>query len=143
MGSVRRFDERRSELKKYPQIEQRPPVLLYEDKRGRIWVGDHAGELMVYDKTTNSCVQYNLADKIIHKNHNKGLFHLSTIYQDKQGQMLFGLNRGLLSYKEAQQKWKLLSLREIGLDDDIEHILEDKTGRIWITSRSGIAVLEQ
>ena len=64
-----------------------------------------------------------------------------SVYEDRQGNMFFGTNdRGLIFFKEGQ--WDTLNI-----DDGLSHnsilgILEDNTGKLYLTADNGLNVID-
>jgi hypothetical protein len=145
-SGVLRFDERNHELRKYPQIGVPIANAMYEDRNGRIWLAE-GDNVLVYDKANNAIARYRLSDYISRtgeSDEDSGLpLMVLGIYQDRRRQMLFALSTGLLSFSETDAKWELFDLESIGLPLGVEHIMEDKSGRVWIATYSGIAILDK
>lgn len=116
-------------------------LLIYEDKAGRLWFADREN-IVVYDKTRDSIVTHKLG-RYLARPFEDLFIYLNAICQDEQGQMLFAMSGGLLCYDEARKNWVLISLRNIGLDDRINDIIKDRTGRIWIASNQGLVLLDR
>lgn len=156
LHGVVRFDPRKGEWTPYPDIGPYSTDYLYEDHAGRIWIGDTGSkkEVQVYDKSRGVVARYALGEHIPWAGEVEEITSLvHAIYQDRQGRMLFAVGRWLLSFSEATGKWEAFSAETIGMTylningevlpaGEIMNIMEDSQGRIWITGRSGIAVLE-
>lgn len=138
-GGIRRFDDQKKEWKMFPQIPM--AVDIFEDKLGRLWFGD-TFSVSVYNKTSDSIREFRFSDHFSDADCGDAYPGLNCIYQDKRGQMLFGHGCGLVRYDEAKEKWDLVSLADIGLANEVEDIVDDRDGRIWISTRSGLVVLD-
>lgn len=142
-SGIFRFDERRNEFKRLHQSKLAIALLVYEDQLGRIWFSD-SFSVELYNKKENATILFNILDQI-----GPGkLISVRAIYQDNRGQMFFGLNKGLLVFSEYENKWTYFNLKEFDSQDvfddiGVEHILEDKLKRVWLTTTAGILVLEK
>ncbi|MEK6301159.1 MAG: two-component regulator propeller domain-containing protein [Acidobacteriota bacterium] len=143
---VVRFDGRKNEWKGYPEAPDIFALSIYEDRKGRIWIGGADGNVCVYDKGLDVWTSYKLMDhlpKTANKNDFDGLA-TEALYQDRAGQMMFGTRQGLFTLREAENKWELNTSENSGLPDNwIHSISEDKSGRIWIGTGHGVAILHQ
>jgi ligand-binding sensor domain-containing protein len=142
-NGIIRYDERKNEFSKYPQIKLEAASLVYEDQQGCLWFSN-AYDVVVYDKKKNSGIFHRLSEHILPSQASS----INTIYQDKKGQILFGLNRGVLAYKESENKWEYFTLKELDTNEafdsiNIEQIMEDKSGKIWLTTTIGLVILNQ
>jgi ligand-binding sensor domain-containing protein len=119
---------------------------IYEDRKGRIWIARAHGNVCVYDKTLDIWTSYNLIDHLPATANKKDFADLRTaaIYQDRLGRLMFGGNRGLFIFDEAENRWELLTSKNSSLPHDwITSISEDKSGRIWIGAYHGVVIVEQ
>jgi ligand-binding sensor domain-containing protein len=139
VGGIVRYQKQQKEWKRFPEIKQNEHI--YEDKAGRLWFAD-SDYVSVYDKVRDSTKTFRLSDHISVDRCGDSFPGLNCLLQDKRGQMLFGHGCGLLCYSEATARWDLISLTDIGLENEVEDIMEDRLGRIWISTSSGLVVLE-
>ena len=67
---------------------------------------------------------------------------INAIFQDRDGRMMFGTNRGLFVMKETSEKPVVYTEANSALPfRDVRCIMGDKDGKIWIGGK-GIVVLE-
>jgi hypothetical protein len=83
VSGVARFDRKRNQWKRFPQIE--PKGQIYEDRSGRLWFSDFH-QICVYDKAKDSTKTFRLLEIIGDCGYSS---ELRRSYQDKRGQMLF------------------------------------------------------
>ena len=139
LSGVVRYQKQRDEWRRFSQIEQNEHI--YEDKIGRLWFADW-DYVSLYDKAKDSINTFRLSDHFSVDRCSDSFPGLNCLVQDRRGQVFFGHGCGLLCYAEASGRWDLISLTDIGLDNEVEDIIEDRTGRIWISTSGGLAVLE-
>lgn len=143
---VVRFDPNNNEWKSYPKAPNILANSIYEDRKGRIWLGGSHSDVCVYDKALGAWTKYKLVDhlpRLADKNDAARLV-IETIYQDQAGQMMFGTRLGLFTFGEAENKWELVTSRNSGLPTDwVTCISEDRSGRVWIGTSHGVVVLSE
>lgn len=145
VSGIVRYDKRKNEWRRFPQIE--PNFQIYEDKMGRIWFGDRQ-LVSVYDKGKDSVRNFRLSDYLPSDRCGYSPPALRCMYQDKRGQMLFGHACGLLCYSETSSSWNLVTFANLGISgydeesNEVNDIMEDKNGRIWVSISNAIVVLE-
>jgi hypothetical protein len=142
-NGIVKFDERKNKFIKFLQNELGVVSKIYEDQTGRIWFSD-GFDVAVYDKRKNTSILYTISNHLS----NPRSVSVTSIYQDKRRQIFIGLDKGLLVYKELENKWEYFNLKEIdsnqiGNEIRIEQIMEDKLGKIWVTTSSGIIILDK
>jgi hypothetical protein len=140
---ILRFDKRKEEFKRFPMNQLSLPTGVFEDKVGRLWFSN-VYSVAVYDKKKRASTFYEISDQTPPPR----IPRVNAIYQDHKGQILFGLNIGLLVFREAEKQWEYFSLKEIDTQDaseviTVSHIMEDRAGKIWLTTWAGIIVLEK
>ena len=91
-----RYDERKNEWKQYPDAPYIHASAIYEDRKGRIWIAGSDGDVCVYDKTANLWTSHNLTEHLptTAGKHDFDTLHITVIYQDRGGRMMFGTSRG-------------------------------------------------
>lgn len=116
---------------------------VYVDRTGRLWFWDSIGNASVYNKTTKSWTTYNILAKVTKAETQRDSFGIHAIYQDRNGQVFFGTEGGLVTLLENESKWVLWTQENSGLPDtEVTSILEDSVGRVWMGTGNGVVVLE-
>jgi ligand-binding sensor domain-containing protein len=152
-NGIIRFDERRPEWKLYSELTI-PGFLrhIYEDKKGRIWFANNQSHVYMHNKAKNSWTTIDLTEHLPPEPKNDlttitgagRVLDIKSLYEDKYGQIMFATSRGLLTYNEHENMWKLFTPENSGLPGKaITCIMEDRSGQIWIGTDKGIVVLEQ
>jgi ligand-binding sensor domain-containing protein len=143
------FNPRAREFKKYPLVGDAD--LIYEDPVGRMWFYTTVGEVVVYDRKTGSL----RSDKIWeHIPSPYGRYEGRTearargMFQDRRGRMVLAVDGGLLMLSQADNKWSFAAVKELGIEptgmsNGIRGATVDRSGRIWLITLNGIAVLGQ
>ncbi len=106
-----------------------------EDRKGNFWFGNYGSGAYYYN-----------GKSIQHFTDTEGLFHklITSVYEDKHGNIWFGANGGASSYDGTsfrnytmsgdteieERPGKSSSDGKIGANG-VNHIIEDKTGRVW------------
>ena len=138
VGGIVRYDKRRDEWKRFPQIKNISADVIYEDQQNRLWISE-GHDAVVYDSRTNATVEYILSG---HLPRNDRAYLLETIEQDKQGRLLFVYDEGILAYSEIGDKWDFCDIGSSGLGIRINHLIKDQAGRIWLSTESSLAMLD-
>src|SRR3569833_5515 len=137
-GGISVYD-RKSKLfsKPYPNLSSNYIAVLYPDNQQNIWVGEDQG-IDVINTKTNKITRY------VHqaKNPNSPVaYDINCITQDSRGLIWIGTKGGLSILNPKTGKF-------INLDDNknlpannIINILEDKKGRMWLSSSNGLACI--
>jgi hypothetical protein len=123
---------------------------IYRGRDGRIWFAGSLGHLYVYDKRTSLWTTLGLPTLLGEAaandaaNQDPGLTLAAHLYQDRNGMVMVGTNRGLVIFRETDGKMELLTTSNSALPGDfINCLVEDRAGRIWIGTDKGLVVLEQ
>src|SRR5688572_28936155 len=67
---------------------------------------------------------------------------INTIFQDRDGFVWFGTNKGLFQYNG--KKYRRLTIADSLADDQVTAIAQDSTGRIWTGhGNGGISIIEK
>lgn len=111
-----------------------------EDSKGRIWVGtfDHGLNLLVTDKQAIGFLRIN------HEyNYPQGLDKIRVIEADGRGRLWIGTTEGLIILSEVnnrfsfQQYNKQPGVKESLGNNDIQFIMPDYLGRMWLATSGG------
>ena len=122
--------------------------LIYEGRDRRMWFVTPSGTANVYDKTTNSWVTHRIFDWLHFQRAGLGESFssplITSVYQDRQGRMMFATRHGLLTFLENTKECELFTPANSNLPNEgVTEIMEDKEGRIWLGTYNGLLVLRQ
>lgn len=111
--------------------------VIYQDSQNTLWIGTYNGGLNRYQPETGT---------FSHFTHNpsdpKSLSHnrVMAIHQDRQGTLWIGTYGGGLNRYNAQSGQFSHFREKDGLPNDVVYsILEDETGKLWLTTNKGLA----
>jgi signal transduction histidine kinase/ligand-binding sensor domain-containing protein/DNA-binding response OmpR family regulator len=109
-----------------------------EDSTGNIWIGSHGSGICVYNLRTRKF-------RII--NREKGGLvsdYILSIHTDKDGDVWIGtLGNGLCVFKKKTRKFQYYS-ESSGLSNGVVYkILEDDSGRIWVSTNKGLSSFDK
>ncbi|RPA68658.1 hypothetical protein EF405_08750 [Cyclobacteriaceae bacterium YHN15] len=116
---------------------------LFEDSKGRIWVGASPGKLNVYDPATQLFREYPFVDLFEYDvNVEKGIWQIT---EDNNGRIYFGvhtlhgeeISNSLLYLDEKEDKIKRFESAEDIMIKNIVSMTSDQEGMIWVNSYSG------
>lgn len=145
-GGVNVYDPRTKSFLKYgPPIEgenmQFIPLngyirALEEDKQGRMWVGSYGTGIAVYDPRKRNFEALNQFSGALPSN------KINTFAEDQNGNMWVGTaGDGLMKINASLKKIELLTDKN-GLADGVIHaLLQDRNGRIWMSTNKGVSWL--
>ncbi len=95
---------------------------------GPLWIGTSAGlSRLQNDAFTNTTVQQGLSDNTV-----------TAIHQDTQGTLWLGTNGGGLNRLSEKAEIRAFPSSSQGLPGTIYGMLEDSTGGLWLSSKTGI-----
>ena len=146
-----RIDEKKREWKWYGYGVTRGTVyLIYEDRRRRLWFANDYGDVYLLDQANDSWTSFSLLPHLptgVQRSSAAGpgraLFSPEGIYQDATGLVMFPTRDGLITFNERANKWETLTSRNSALpSDSLSAVFEDRNGRVWLGTGSGIVVLE-
>jgi signal transduction histidine kinase/DNA-binding response OmpR family regulator/streptogramin lyase len=107
---------------------------LEEDGNGRIWVGTFGSGLSVFDPATQSFTFYNKWNSGLPSN------YVLTVKEDRHGNIWAGTGgNGIGLLKKGSNKFELLSEKDGLANSSINQIVEDASGKIWISTNSGLS----
>ncbi len=109
------------------------------DKDGKVWMGTNGNSVYMYDPTTNllqaseQIFQLKSGQKVPLND------FITTIEQDKSGNLWFGSNgTGIAIYYPSQKRFQVLNHGNSGLPMDIiQTIYCDRSGKVWVGSLGG------
>ncbi len=109
---------------------------ILEDKNKNLWVGTFSGGLNIYDRNNNI---------FLHPKYSLSSDYTSIIYQDKQQNVWIGRDRGvdMIEKKTGLIKHYTNSPNNPNslVANDVNNILEDGRGLIWIGTKAGLSIL--
>ncbi len=109
---------------------------LFNDSKGRLWVGTLGGGLAYMMPGKNAFKRFNANSK------QEGTLHSNTIFcifESSPGQIYIGTDMGIHIYDEQTAAFKVLTTVD-GLPNDVIYgILEDASGHLWISTNEGIS----
>lgn len=139
MDGLYRFDKRTKEMSlhplalKYPKLKGVLVSTLFRDSRQRVWIGTEES-LYMYD---NGEVQVMVDPARVYS---IGLIQALCVQEDSHRNIWIGTSSGLYRYKEeSPSSWEHFSMADGLPNDYICGILEDKRGRLWLTTNRGLA----
>lgn len=108
-----------------------------EDKQGNLWVGAKGGGLAMYNPSQNKLDVFN------HDTSNLPLDMVLDVHCDKSGQIWVGvLGGGLCLYNDKTKAFHQYSVKNLLGNDVIYKILEDDSGKLWVSTNKGISVFD-
>jgi ligand-binding sensor domain-containing protein/signal transduction histidine kinase/CheY-like chemotaxis protein len=110
-----------------------------EDRNGIMWVGLHEKGLGTFDPGTGRFTRFALVPNDVSVN---------LIYEDRAGELLVGLEgRGMVEIsadrRSVRTYGKTLGDVRVLADDDVQAILEDHEGMLWVGGVRGLARLDR
>lgn len=144
-GGLNKFDRRTRLFKRYidPKygISSHTVRKIVEDKEHQLWLGTHHG-VFKFDPATEKATQYRFSLK--YPNNTELTASSRGLCCDKNGDIWAGAGsfRGLFKYNKELDTFLLVEneqLQRLLQKGAIRHIVEDKTGTLWIcTNESGL-----
>ena len=109
------------------------------DKKGALWIGTLGNGVFKYDLKKGSIEHFNNANSLLKSD------YVLSILPSKDGNVYIGSSGGVCCYDSAARE-----LTDVSLDDDrslsdskIMQIIEDSRGLLWISTTSGLKVLDR
>ena len=121
---------------------------IFEDSKGRIWVGSQPGNLNVYSPVTQSFKHYNFTD-LVESAPNVEMGIVS-ITEDNSGKIYFGvtalysdeITSTLLFLDEKADKIEKVAAPEGQVINNIKSLNTDSKGSVWVSCWNGIFKIE-
>jgi len=108
-----------------------------EDSRGNIWIGSHGGGLTVYDPHTGKFTVHNQSNSSLPSD------KIHALLRDSRGLMWIGTYGGGLSvFDEKTGRFSNLSEKDGLQNTTIYQLVEDREGRLWMSTNTGVSELE-
>ena len=108
---------------------------LYEDSKGRIWIGTYLG-FSILDPDHNFVRHYQRTAL------NSNEISHNTIYsfaEDSKGRMWIGTQNGLNLFNEAENTFKIFTIDDGLPNNVINGIVEDTQGNLWLSTNKGVS----
>lgn len=102
---------------------------LFEDRRGRVWVGALGGDLFVLENEQRKRIK--ISDKAV----------VSAIAEDREGNIWLAAGNGLLKYQNDRLVARYTSADGLPTDD-VRHIHQDRSGAFWLGTYNGLSKFE-
>jgi signal transduction histidine kinase/ligand-binding sensor domain-containing protein len=140
-----RYDERSRQFRHYGHDPSDPHSLmtndlicLYEDRDGRLWVGQFGG-VSRFDPATDRFTNYSLGPD----DSSRLAYSVSAIHQDRSGTLWFGTWSGILSRYDDKKNTFVSHTPRQGEPHQLQGgsiaaIHEDKDGTLWVASGLGL-----
>ncbi|HEY6901641.1 MAG TPA: ATP-binding protein, partial [Puia sp.] len=108
-----------------------------EDAEGNFWIGSHGDGLAVYDPRTGRFKVYSQENGALPSD------KVQVFLSDSKGRMWVGTyGGGLCRYDKTQDRFVVYSEKDGLQNTNIYSIVEDDSGRIWVSTNSGISSLD-
>ncbi|MBB6003448.1 hybrid sensor histidine kinase/response regulator transcription factor [Arcicella rosea] len=108
-----------------------------EDKQGNLWFGANGSGLASFNPRRNELIIFN------HGNSNLPLDRIMSICCDKVGRIWLGVfGGGLCLYEPNTKRFIQFGEKHLLANDMIYMILEDKSGKLWVSTNKGISVFD-
>ncbi|MFD2904602.1 hybrid sensor histidine kinase/response regulator transcription factor [Sphingobacterium anhuiense] len=133
-GAVKKF--RRSDNPKADEIAPSADFIraLRKDHDGNMWVGTYGAGIFVYNPYTRKTMYYNKNANALPNN------YVLSIYTDRAGNVYAGTNgNGVGLLQKGDKQFKTLSEREGLINDVVQSIVEDNTGKMWFSTNKGLS----
>ena len=139
---LNRYDPQTDSFSLYSPPDGRHVVVraIHEDTQGIVWVGTAENGLLYLDPDSHKLLPFMSPDSTGHFLRN---VHVSTLFVDSFGDMWIGTDKGLHRRPGGTDGSSAETLESYyeqdGLSDNgVVGILEDDSGRLWITTSSGL-----
>jgi len=108
-----------------------------EDAEGKIWIGSHGDGVAVYDPRTGQFKKYTQETGALPGD------KIQAFLLDSKGRMWVGTyGGGLCVYNKKEDRFVVYSEKDGLQNTNVYSILEDGSGRIWVSTNSGISSLD-
>jgi len=111
---------------------------IYEDSKGRLWIGTSDAGLDLMDRKTNTFTQYQHDEKRNSLSNNG----VTDIFEDNQGNLWLCTLAGLDLFNPETGRFKAFTKKD-GLPSDITYaILEDDQHKLWVSTNGGLSTFD-
>ncbi len=108
---------------------------IYEDSRGRIWIGSGIDGISVFDTTTGEFQNFRTNESEFCLSANR----VNSFCADQEGTMWIGTENGLNKFLPKKNGFENYSIKDGLLNDYIYGILCDSVGNLWLSTNRGIS----
>jgi len=139
-NGLNKFNEQQGNFTHYnmrssPALHSDFVGVIIEDRQGKLWLGTFNG-IDVFDPSTGGIRHF---DNYIGDPHGISNNNISDLLLDSRGLIWAGTVNGLNVYNKAKDNFQSFH-KEDGLPDKaILNIVEDNSGRLWISTKKGIS----
>jgi signal transduction histidine kinase/ligand-binding sensor domain-containing protein/DNA-binding response OmpR family regulator len=145
-GGLNYFDTKDKSFRHYPFLPKQQKLsyhnihVLMRDKTGLLWIGLFAGGVNVYDAATGKVKQYRHLENDEHSLNSDNVF---SIYEDKEGGIWIGTDRGLNRYDATRDQF--VDYTQPGVHNTIVYdMYEDASKNMWVaTYNNGLHILNK
>lgn len=110
---------------------------IIEDKAGNIWIGSNGNGIAVFDPVNSDIKMFN------HTNSELPIDKVLTIFSDREGKIWVGvLGGGLCLFNPKTNKFQQFYENNLFSNNLIFKILEDDSGKLWLSTQKGISVFD-
>ena len=119
-------------------VDQIAPRALFEDSKGRMWIGTRFDGVIFTDDPHGAIPRFTKISTT------EGLASNSvwTIAEDNDGGIYLGTGRGVDRYDVATGRIRHFTAADGISESAINHLIKDKFGRIWAASEGGVSRLD-
>ena len=115
--------------------------VIYEDKKGHLWIGTESGGLNQFDRNTETF------DHILTGDSSAGIgTSVKTIAEDRNGCLWLGTNIGIKVYNPATRavKWYPFTPNSASSPTDayVRELQFDESGKLWVGTNAGLDVFD-
>ncbi|MFD2744683.1 MULTISPECIES: hybrid sensor histidine kinase/response regulator transcription factor [Sphingobacterium] len=131
-GGVNVLHPDRKTISKYDKLGYIRAIEEMDDHQ--MWIGTYGAGITVINPNTGSSRSINAAS------HNLPSNYVSSIYHDRSGNTWVGTNGdGIGVLKKGEQRFRVLSVNDGLINGVVQKIMEDSSGKIWISTSQGLS----
>jgi signal transduction histidine kinase/ligand-binding sensor domain-containing protein/AraC-like DNA-binding protein len=142
-----KFSENGQLLKTFINIPNDPQSIniggvsaMFEDRKGRLWVGTWGGGVHELNKQTGRFIRLPYIDRVVDNPLYQGDLTTRSIAEDSKGNLWIGTIRGYLDkYNPETKKFEhfIIPLNEMEIKAIINEVQVDKNDNVWLGTQSG------
>jgi len=115
-------------------IVNRKYKAIYEDNKGRIWIGSDRDGFSILDPTAGSFQNFRTDDCPYSLSANR----VNSFCETKDGVMWIGTENGLNKFIPKEKQFQVYTSKDGLADDYIYGVLDDDEGNLWLSTNKGI-----